>query len=110
MSISETNVIDFVSIDYASGDVLVTLTDHLPWDEEDEGEHCLLLQEKFNTYLAYIEGGQILDQVPDALSRKIVINLVGKYPLGPMGKTFLRRAREVIEGAGFHLNYELRSE
>src|SRR6266540_2021756 len=62
MSISETDKIDVIGIDSASGDVILTVSDHLDW--EDVGTHLLQLQEKLNTYLAFIESGEMLESYP----------------------------------------------
>jgi len=35
MTIEQLNVVDFTSIDKASGDVWLTITDHLPWDKDE---------------------------------------------------------------------------
>ncbi len=51
MSIDQAETIDFCTIDNASGDLWLTISDHLPWDE-NEGNHLLLLQNKLDAYLA----------------------------------------------------------
>ena len=43
MSVEILNVIDFVSSD-KNGNVVLTISDHLEWDEENN--HLLLLQDK----------------------------------------------------------------
>ena len=58
MSIEQTNTVDFVSIDEISGDALLTISDHLAWDE-NEGAHLELLQNKLNAYLRFIESGEL---------------------------------------------------
>jgi hypothetical protein len=80
MSIEQADKIDFVNIEDKTGDVLLSISDHLSWDEDD-GQHLLMLQTKLNTYLAFIEGGQMYRQIPEAAGRHVVINLVGKFPL-----------------------------
>jgi len=67
MSIEQADKIDFVNIEDKTGDVLLSISDHLSWDE-GEGEHLLMLQAKLNTYLAFIEGGQMYSGVFAALS------------------------------------------
>jgi hypothetical protein len=52
MSIDRTDTIDFATIDNVSGDLWLTISDHLPWDENEEN-HLLLLQNKLNTYLRF---------------------------------------------------------
>ena len=54
MSIDQADTIDFVTIEKASGDVLLTISDHLDWDQA-EGAHLVLLQNKLNAYLRFIE-------------------------------------------------------
>ena len=107
MTIEQTNVIDFLHVTKASGVVRLTIVDHLPWDQ-DEGVHLLLLQSKLNKYLEFIEGGQIIRDIPDAESRDIVINLVGEYPLSKLAKVFFEKAGDAIEDLGFRLIFSLK--
>jgi uncharacterized protein DUF6572 len=107
MSIEETNAIDFASIDRASGDLLLTITDHLPWDH-NEGNHLVLLQNKFNAYLRFVESGEVFEKVPDAKGRSIVINVVGKFSLSEKADRFFELARSRIEEAGFRLQFTLK--
>jgi len=50
MSIEQTDTIDFANVDRASGDLWLTVSDYLRWDEND-GDHLDLLQRKLNAYL-----------------------------------------------------------
>jgi len=107
MSIEQTNVIDFATINTASGDLWLTITNHLPWDC-DEGSHLVLLQNKLNAYLRFIESGEVFEKVPDAKGRSIVINLVGKFSLSEKAARFFELARSRIEEAGFRLQFTLK--
>jgi len=106
MSIDQTDAIDFATIDKASGDLWLTISDHLSW-EENEGNHLILLQSKLNAYLRFIESGEVFKKVPDAKGRGIVINLVGKFPLSQKADLFFGKARAAVEGAGFRLEFSL---
>ena len=106
MSIDQTDTIDFASVDNASGDLWLTISDHLPW-EENEGNHLVLLQDKLNAYLRFIESGELFEKVRDARGRNIVINIVGKFPLSQKADSFLNKARVAIEGAGLRLQFNL---
>jgi hypothetical protein len=64
MSIDQTDTIDFATIDKTSGDVWLTISDHLPW-EENEDDHLVLLQNKHDAYLRFIESGEVFKKVPD---------------------------------------------
>ena len=104
MSIEQADKIDFVNIEDKTGDVLLSISDHLSWDE-GEGQHLLMLQTKLNTYLAFIEGGQMYRQIPEAAGRHVVINLVGKFPLSEEATKFFRLASQAIRDAGFSLRF-----
>ncbi|WP_159732584.1 DUF6572 domain-containing protein [Methylosinus sp. Ce-a6] len=106
MSVDQPDTIDFATIDKATGDLWLTISDHLPWDE-NEGNHLALLQSKLNAYLRFIESGEVLKKVPGAEGRSIVINLVGKFPLSQKADSFFGKARDAIEGAGFRLQFSL---
>jgi hypothetical protein len=106
MSVNQAETIDFATIDEASGDLWLTISDHLAWDENEDG-HLVLLQKTLNAYLRFIESGEVLKKVPGAEGRRIVINLVGKFPLSPNAESFFGKARAAIEAAGFRLQFSL---
>jgi hypothetical protein len=106
MTIEQGDVIDFSSIEKTSGDLWLTISDHLPW-EEMEGEHLVLLQNKLNAYLRFIESGEIFGEIPSAKGRNIVINIAGKFPMTEMADIFFQKARTTIEAAGFRLRREV---
>lgn len=105
MTIQDTGVIDFITTEKSTGDLKLTISDHLEWDEDNE--HLYLLQEKINAYLRYIESGEIYEERPDAKNQNIVINIMGKYPLNEEAECFFSKALDAIEGAGFSLRFEL---
>jgi hypothetical protein len=105
MSVTEPKTVDVIGIDHASGDVVLTISDHLDW--EDVTDHLLQLQEKVNTYLVFIESGEMLESYPKSAGRRPRIEIVGRYPLHPDGVEFVRKARAVIAGAGFDLDHKV---
>lgn len=106
MSIEQSDTVDFVSVDDASGRVLLTISDHLDWDE-DERAHLLMLQEKINAYLRFIESGEINKKFPEASGRKIAISVVGQFPLSKQADLFFQHAKTAIRSAGFSLEFKL---
>jgi hypothetical protein len=106
MSIDETSKIDFWWRDKEKGLAVLAISDHLDWDQ-DEGEHLLLLQEKLNTYLHFIESGEMVKTKPDMAGLPVVIQILAKYPLSEQATTFYRLAEKTISGAGFSLEFEL---
>lgn len=97
MSIEQANVIDFMSTDPVSGSVTLTATDHLEWGSR---EHLLLIQEKLNSYLAFVESGEILESYPAAEGRLIRIFVICQFEPDEEGARFLSLCGEVIKNAG----------
>jgi hypothetical protein len=105
MAIDQTDIVDFATIDDASGDLRLTISDHLSW--EDEGHHLILLQNKLNAYLRFVESGEMFEKASDAKGRGVVINVVGKFPLSKKAEVFFAKNRAAIEDAGFRLQFRL---
>lgn len=106
MSIEQKKIIDIISTDKNTGKVYLTITDHLSWDNPKD-DHLFVLQDKINDYLAFIEGGELLQAYPKAKDRKVVIQIVGKYPLSEEARHFYEHAGEIVANAGFELQFEL---
>ncbi|MDE1906671.1 MAG: hypothetical protein KGH75_09520 [Rhodospirillales bacterium] len=104
MSIEQTAVIDFISQSH-KGELRLTISDHLAWDEG--GQHLLLLQEKLNAYLRFIESGELKEKYPRSVGQPIIINLVTKFFPSKQGLTFLEKAKAAISAAGFELQVEV---
>jgi uncharacterized protein DUF6572 len=108
MTVEQRNVIDIISRDKESGQVILTVSDHLEWS--DSTRHQEILQAKLNAYLAFVESGGILTKFPDAAERTILVKVVLKFKPDPEGRAFLQRAQEAIEKAGFAFMYNVFAE
>jgi hypothetical protein len=106
VSIDETNVIDKISGDRETSDVLLFIFDHREWIG-DELEHMYLLQEKINAYLRFVESDEIYEIYPHLKGRPVVIEVVGKFPLNERAQDFFNKVYPVIEGAGMKLRFTL---
>ena len=69
MSITNPQVIDIWAIPtWEPDNVVLIISDHLEWGgKAEQGEHLQLLQDKLNTYVAFIESGEIYTEIPNAL-------------------------------------------
>jgi HEPN domain-containing protein len=103
MTIEQTNVVDLIGHDEESNRINLVISDHLEWD--DKNEKLLLLQEKINSYLAFLEGGEIYEHYPDAEYEGFVIELVSKYEPNEEAEKFLNLAKNTIIEAGFNLKW-----
>ena len=108
MSVEHPDIVDLISIEKNTGHVILTISDHLDWS--DSLQHQIILQAKFNRYLAFVEGGEILQSYPDAKDRKIVFKVVFKFKPDREGLQFLGKAKMIIETAGFDLKHEIFAE
>ncbi|QTH15026.1 DUF6572 domain-containing protein [Pseudomonas corrugata] len=103
MSIEQTDVIDAIGVDKETGEVVLTISDHLEWDDA----HLLLLQEKINLYIGFVEAGELEDAYPNARGRKISINVVCKYSPNLRAKGFLSRVGPIVEQAGVKFSFQV---
>jgi hypothetical protein len=104
MSVDKTNAIDAIGVDKLTEDVVLTIADHLVWSESDN-EHLLLLQEKLNAYLSFVESGELLQTYPNAKGRAVLIDVVCKYPPTRQAKSFCSKVAQIVEAAGMKLRF-----
>ena len=105
LPVDKPDVIDMIGTQEASGEVVLTISDHLEWDEANE--HLLQLQEKINRYLAFIEAGELPEKYPASVGKKVRIQVFCKYAPSFDGERLLDRARETVEGAGFLFSWRV---
>ena len=106
MSVTEPNSIDIVVPENRDGDAELVLVDQLPW-KFDEDDHLSLLQEKINTYLAFVETGQLIEEFPTARDRKIVLKIDALYAPSAAGEQLLAAARPVVGQLGIELRFDV---
>lgn len=101
MSVEESDRIDLIATRPDSRVVRLGITDHLDWATPHE--HCLLLQEKLNTYVSFVESGQLqrvaAPPIPDDPAVRIEVWAI--FPLPPEAEEFYRKVRDVLEARGF---------
>ncbi len=102
MSVEQRKVVDCVGIGRADGRAILTISDHLPWLPDNV--HLLVLQNKINDYLAFIESGEIYESYPQARGREIEIQVMCKHPPSGDAARFLELAGETVRRAGFHFS------
>ena len=103
MSVEQIDKVDFISTT-EKGIIKLTISDHLEWDSKNE--HLLILQNKINAYLNFIESGQIFEEYPSSVNKKVEIEIVLKFPPNEIGNTFLDKCKTIISHSlksQFHL-------
>lgn len=102
MSIEDKNLIDVISID-KQGILVLTISDHLEWD--DKNEHLLLLQDKINSYMDFIENGQLAESYPEKADKKIIIQIVFKYYPNKIAEEFLAIVKRFLSEKGHAFDF-----
>lgn len=108
MSVVDQGTIDAIGVENATGRVVLTISDHLDW--ADAESHMLAVQDKLNTYLAFVESGEIVESYPDASGRSVVFDLVMRVSPDAQGAAFLTRVQEVVQGAGIEMRCRVLGE
>ena len=97
MSIEQTDKVDVISLNKDSDECVLTISDHLDWT--NEMDHYLLLQDKINAYLKFIESGEIFESYPKSRGKKLRIDVVFKYE--PPNRKTLDLIKAELNKSGF---------
>jgi hypothetical protein len=98
MGLDKSLVIDAAGVEKSTGDIVLSIIDSWPWDEEDE--HLLALQDKLNAYFEFVQSGQIWESYPEARSRHVVIELISRFAPPKRAHVLLEKAAEVSATLG----------
>ena len=107
MSIEQIDKIDFISTT-PEGEVQLTISDHLEWNAENN--HLLVLQNKINAYLDFVQSGQILEDYPTAENKVITISLSMKYTPEEDALIFLNHCEKFMEKQGLEFKWKVVEE
>lgn len=103
MSVDQTQVIDVVSKD-KDGTIVLSISDHLDW--ENTKQHLLILQEKINTYLNFLDSGEIYEKYPEAKGHAIQIDVRFHYQPSMEARAFLEKVKPIVEESGYSFRFE----
>jgi hypothetical protein len=73
MTIANHRIVDLVSADPLTGMVFLSLVEEREWG--GDGELLPDLQAKLNTYLEYVQGGQLVEDYPDLRGHPVTFRL-----------------------------------
>jgi hypothetical protein len=110
MTIEQTDTVDIVAIKPGSDTVELVISDHLSWQELHS--HCRLLQEKINTYLAFVESGQLFELEESAAHAvaSVRIVLATMEPPPESAAPFLRQVEQALTDAGYGFRVVVRAQ
>ena len=104
-TITDTNKVDLIGYNMECDRVDIGIIDSLDWIDEEK--HLLLLQDKINSYLSFIESGQIYEVKPEAKTKKIIISVVFKYSPTDNAIKFLFEVAKILQDAGYGFEYQV---
>ena len=94
MSVDNPEKVDFIGVDKKTGEVVLAISDHLEWADTDN--HLIILQDKINAYLSFIENGEIYDSYPNAVGKKISIQITAQHHFPPDALDFIEKAKTFL--------------
>ena len=106
MSIEQANTIDFLIHDKKRRRAVMLISDHLDWEQDEEG-HLALLQDKLNHYIWAIDNGKIVEAMPELKGLPVTIIVWGNHPLSEDAKRVYDLAQARASELGFSLDFDL---
>ena len=94
MSVVETDNIDAIGVDKEMQRVFLSIVDSLDWDNDNV--HLFTLQEKINTYLYFIESGELLKAFPESRDFAITIELILKHVPNDQAIAFFDKTIQIL--------------
>ena len=104
MSVKDPEGIDFVQLDGRAGEIVLSISDPLPWGEERRLE---LLQRKLERYIEFVQGGELQKGYPEAAGKPVRVEIKFAYPPDPQGLQFLWGCQKRLLEHGLVLRYGL---
>ncbi|WP_028864312.1 DUF6572 domain-containing protein [Psychromonas aquimarina] len=98
MSVIDTDSIDAIGLEKQARRVFLSIIDALAWD--DQNVHLYTLQEKINTYLFFIESGELIKALPDAEGFDIAIELILKHMPSEEAVSFFDKTSQILLDKG----------
>ena len=106
MAIDNVNIIDGIGTDKEGKVLRLLLTDHFPWKEDaslSEYDHLMLLQEKINAYISYLESKQYAEKYPNEAFNMAVIEIHFKYDITDNCEKFLNTVQNQVGQYGIKI-------
>ena len=110
MAIDNVNTIDAMAIDRERNAILLLLTDHIEWKNNNflsEYDHLMLLQDKINAYLSYLESKQYKEQYPKEAFDMAVIEIHFKYDITDNCEKFLNTVQNQVGQYGIKIEVHI---
>ncbi len=105
MAIDNIDTID--SVAYESDKLILQLYDHLDFEDKFEYDHMVMLQDKLNTYIWYIDSKQYQNTYYGKEFSYFIINIFFMFEPTELCKKFLENINLKLLDINIHINYSV---
>ena len=110
MAVNNLKVIDGIGTNKEQDAIMLLLCDHLPWEGDTAPkvvDHLLLLQNKINAYVAFLESGQYKEKYPMLDVKMAVIDIRFQYDIPKTCEQFLQTVQERLGELGIKIEVHI---
>ena len=104
MSVTDLDKVDAIGISPDGKELCMMITDHLDW--EDEPTHLMVLQDKINAYLAYLEDGEWKKEFQGDFDN-IRIEIAFVYDITENCQKFLQAVQDQLGQYGIRIQVDI---
>ncbi len=111
MTLAQRQIVDWLGIEKGSGAIVLTIADEADWN--DVQTHLQLLETKLNTYIAFVESGEVFQRVHEEFQRSvpsstpIKVEVVAQFAVPVEAQPFFHYARKTLEAIGVEMTWRL---
>lgn len=103
MAVTEKDVVD--SVAYENDLLLLQLYDHLDFDGEFEKDHMMMLQDKLNTYIWYIDSKQYRETYPEKEFNNYLIKIFFVFEPSVLCRDFIIHVNKRLSNTKIKIEY-----
>jgi uncharacterized protein DUF6572 len=103
VSVDQPDVIDFLTHDSKTGEVILVMVEGREWDGSDV--QLRQLQEKFNNYVSFALEGGLAQRHPELAGAPVILELRARHP-DRRTQRFLDVSKKKLADLGLHLRWQ----
>ena len=103
MSVVDNKTVDGVALTDDNKGIILLITDHVDWS--DEYRHLVMLQEKINVYISFLEARQYEEIYKEEVITYGVIEIHFLYNLTGNAEKFLQSVQNQVAELGIKIQY-----
>lgn len=108
MSVVDNKTVDGLALTDDNNGIILLITDHVDW--RDEYQHLVMLQEKINVYISFLEEKQYEDIYKGVNITYGIIEIHFLYSLTINAEKFLRSVQNQVAELGVKIQYFVSQE